>query len=252
MVRIVNKIDFAFLMILIFVVSLCSCAVLRTDVECKLNPLKNEIVGKGKGAPTLEIKSLYLPSLIGYLYEDRNIIEAHLNGYNWMKYPIYEGFKITGCLDTTRAKIMMADHLLNKYDMIRKDSVYLDTIYRIEIVEPNKLPINEDCNNNNIFTYTKDSTEIYSSRTCLHWDSFFINIIDHLCSRHHCKPLEIPKGGKMMDMITPIRMKLGHDIEGMLKYYEEVYGVRVTQERIDSIEFILYKGSLEMKTYFYK
>jgi len=244
----VSKVNFTYPIVLLLAISVSSCSMLRIDTECKLIPEHNEIIGKDKNAPTLEIKSLYLILLLGDLFGESKskISEAHDHGYNWLTPPIFAGFKISGCSDTTRAKLIMANHLLNKYNIVRKDSVYLDTIYKIEIVDFNKLPINDDCSSNHIFKYTKDSTEIYSTRTCLEWDSFFINIIDHLCIRHHCKSLDIPIGNEKMDMIIPVRMKVNHDIEGMLKYYEETFGVRATQERIDSIPLTLFKSLSEM------
>ena len=243
MVWIVNKFDFYRMILLILIATLLNCSILRKYKGYELLPERNEIVGCDKNAPALEIKSLYLKTLITYLFGVPRKINSHAfnRGYNRMQNPIFAGFKISGCVDTTKAKLIMANHLMNKYGYIRKDSVFLDTIYRIEIVVPHKLPIqNENCDQV-IIAVTKDSSELYSSMNCLEWNSFFINMVNDFCHRQHCYPLAIPEGSGKMYIRKPVLKSVNHDVKGLQAYYEEEFGIRITQERIDSVNVMLIK-----------
>lgn len=243
MVRIVNNSGFYRVVLFILMVTTCSCSLLRKYRQCKLLPESNEIIGSDKNAPTLEIKSLILTLLVGDLYgiSRKESRHAFNRGYNIMENPIFTGYKISGCLDTTSAKRIMANHLLNKYGYFRKDSVFLDTIYRIEIIDSGKLPIqNENCDKV-IIAVTRDSSELYSSLNCLEWDSFFINMVNDFCHRQHCYPLAIPEGSGKMYIRKPVLKSVNHDIKGLQTYYEEEFGIRITQESIDSVEVMLIK-----------
>lgn len=242
MVQIVNKIRFeAFVIAFLFLV--CSCSIYNKQTKYHLMAEKNELIGIDRKAPILEEKSLFLMALIAQLYEipRKSFSEAYNRGYNRMEPSLFVGYKISGFQDTTYAKYLMAEHLCKKYGFFRKDSIYLDTIYSIEIIDRDKLPIqNENCDKH-LFVLKKDSTEIYNTRPCVEWNSFFINIVNDLCHNQHCYPLKIPEGTSKMSMTIPVRIAVRHDIDALLAYYEEQYGVRIRQERIDSVEVVLIK-----------
>jgi len=220
-----------------------SCLIVKRNADCKLLPDQNEIIGSSKNAPTLEIEKRFLMALIAYLYEipRESFNQAYNREYNWMDQGIWDGFKISGCQDTTFAKRMMADHLCAKHGFYTKDSVYLDTIYRIELLDRSKLPIqNEDCSIDSIMIKRRDKRH-YSTMPCIEWDAFFVNIVYDLCHRGHCYALEIPDGEGKLFWTTPVKESVEHDVEKLTAYYEEQWGVRITQERIDSVDVLLIK-----------
>jgi len=241
MVQIVNS-RVIYLIYAVFIISICSCNILRNN-NCELVSQSNEIRGNDKNAKTIEVEKLYIIPLISDLYQipRETLLNASSRGYYNTLPTVFTGYKISGCRDTTAAKLRMAEHLCKKYGYYRKDSVYLDTIYRIELLDRSKLPMqNDDCNKN-IFTMKRVGTERYSTQPCVEWDAFFINIVSRLCHRRHCYPLEIPEGEGKLDITTPIKARVEHDVEKLTAYYEEQWGVRITQERIDSVDVVLIK-----------
>jgi len=167
--------------------------------------------------------------------------KTRLRRYNTMENAIYTGYKISGCRDTITAKLRMAEHLCKKYGYYRKDSVYLDTIYRIELLDRSKLPMqNEDCSIDSIMIKRTDKGH-YSTMPCVEWNSFFVNIVYDLCHRGHCYALEIPEGEGKLSMTVPVKESVEHDVEKLTAYYEEQWGIRITQERIDSVDVVLIK-----------
>lgn len=231
--------------ILIIIIILSSCSTVRkSNKPCSLNPATNTIVGNDPSQKELYVNTLFIPRLIEDLIKGTD-----------QKYPIeyksffqnakskeskYTGYHIYGCADTIWAKKTMAQHIMKKFNVIRKDSSFLDTIYRLDVINENLLPkMPDDTEHSLLETNRKDPENPY--KYC-EGESFSFIASRSLPHEYHykCNKVEFEDREGLYSLKVPIGIARAKGIEYYSKNYLEPQGLSMKLLRVDTVNIGAY------------
>ena len=124
-------------------------------------------------AKTIKNEIRFLPSAIELLlFPTKKPYEVFVDDYNnnTKSQDRFIDYHIEGCADTLWAKQAMAEHLMDKYCLTRRDSTYYDTVYWVSVLDDSKLVyVDEDCPFTDHNFYRPTDKPHYNDLLCVHW-----------------------------------------------------------------------------------
>jgi len=228
-------------LLLLSVSCLYSCGIWSKSVFCELDYETNTIRGFATGQKEFYTPSKYIPCLVEELLGNPKCGKTQINE-NWRKYTSikYARYHIYGCQDTSWAKKAMVSHIIDKYNIVREDTTYLDTVLLLTVVDESKLDRDDDCKMQSMGTLRYPDREPYTQCLCYDWYGPFFLPFEY---KYRSYSVEFePREGKY-NYVTPLDYVEEHGLEAYSDKLLEKYGVTLTFERVDTITLPVYKYS---------
>jgi len=225
-----------FILNISFVFFYTSCLVKKPNYKCVLVYETNTIYGYELNQKVFYDSIKYVPLILEDLINNSDEINnTHFSRNSNNK---YAGYRISGCRDTTWAKQTMAAHLMKKYNVERFDSVYLDTVYRLEVIDESRLIKSPDsC----IATYIKGDVIDgipFNHYKCIPWGPIAHFTLPYN-SNTNSIDVDLREGN--YDLSVPREMDKKIGVEYYSKTFLEPQGMSLRFERIDTIHLGVYR-----------
>lgn len=235
-------------MLLLLLFGFTACRTVSPSIECVLDVEANSLVGNAMSAKQYKVRQRYIPASIEMLtkgielkYIGKSVDAMHFSENAPEKFC---GYAIIGCRDTTWAKITMAEHLMKKYGVTRYDSTYLDTVYRFNVVDEDKLVMVDDSctmfmSNGDIIGGIRH--KLYK---CFKWGTIAnFSLPPEYHDDTNSVEFENREGKYAIAVPKGIAAVYG------LQYYSDnflsIYGVELVFERVDTVRLGVYRYDLQ-------
>jgi len=224
------------------VFALSTCSILRTGDNCTLDYETNTMNGNDSGQKNFYQPKIHIPCGIEELIGGIKCSEAsiHKSWYNKARTK-FARYHIYGCADTAWAKQKMAYHLMDKYNVSREGSIYLDTVLLLTVIDESKLDrVEGECHSygNGINPYDEEPNRSYD---CWPWANGGFFMPYEYSKKHRSFSIESESREGNYNYRTPMYIVEEKGLEAYSDILLERYGVTLTWDRVDTVTVPVYK-----------